>query len=116
METQILQNVTTTGGVVPVATPGAAPSIDPTKELWIETRSEAGKVYFYSAKTRKTAWTKPQNAQVISQRQFLALALTHGNQAMANSAPAARNAPQVARFAAPVGIPQFLMQMAPSAG
>lgn len=111
--------MTSTGSVVPVATPGAAPAIDPSKELWIETRSEAGKVYFYSAKTRKTAWTKPKNAQVISQRQFLALALTHGNQASGQGTPAqaaARGAPQVARFAAPVGIPQFLMQMAPSAG
>ena len=58
------------------------PKLDPGKELWVETRSEAGKVYFYSAKTRKTAWTKPTNAQVISQKQFLALAVqSHQNNA-----------------------------------
>lgn len=88
------------------------PNLDPTKELWVETRSPAGKVYFYSAKTRKTAWTKPLSAQVISQQQFLALALSQ-------SAKPATGGPVPIRpgaaFAAPVGIPQFLMQMAPSA-
>ena len=92
----------------------SAPKIDPGKELWVEARSAAGKVYFYSAKTRKTAWTKPTNAQVISQQQFLAIAL-------ANAPPAAQAAsvkssnPVVTPFQAPQGMPQFLMQMAPAA-
>ena len=89
----------------------AVPSVDSSKELWVEPRSPAGKVYFYSAKTRKTAWTKPANSQVISQQQFLALALS--NQA---KAPQVNPIAGAARFATPVGIPQILMQMAPSAG
>lgn len=87
------------------------PKLDPGKELWVETRSEAGKVYFYSAKTRKTAWTKPTNAQVISQKQFLALAV----QSHQNTAGQAKPSGQPGGFQAPVGMPQFLMQMAPAA-
>lgn len=68
-----------------VDNPGNAPSIDPNKELWVETRSPAGKVYFYNAKTRKTAWSRPSKAQVISQQQFLALAISQTSKATGNS-------------------------------
>mgnify|MGYP000390253727 CR=1 FL=1 len=105
-----MQNLPTSN--VPAGANINVPSVDPSKELWVETRSQAGKVYFYSAKTRKTAWTKPTSAQVISQQQFLALALSQSAQTTAKAA----NPGVPARFAAPVGIPQFLMQMAPSAG
>ena len=70
------------GGVYYEAT-FSLPKLDPSKELWVETRSPAGKVYFYSAKTRKTAWTKPAQAQVISQQQFLTLALANAPQQQA---------------------------------
>ena len=106
----VIQNLPTSA--LPTGPNINVPTIDPGKELWVETRSPAGKVYFYSAKTRKTAWTKPTSAQVISQQQFLALALSQSTQATKAANPV-HGAP---RFAAPVGIPQFLMQMAPSAG
>ncbi|CBY18939.1 unnamed protein product [Oikopleura dioica] len=68
-----------------VENPGNSPSIDPNKDLWVETRSPAGKVYFYNAKTRKTAWSRPKKAQVISQQQFLALAISQTSKATGTS-------------------------------
>ena len=43
--------------------------IDPTKEIWVETVSPNGKVYFYHAKTRQSVWKRPtgDNIQVIQQ-------------------------------------------------
>lgn len=73
-----------------VENPGNAPSIDPNKDLWVETRSPAGKVYFYNAKTRKTAWSRPKKAQVISQQQFLALAISQTSKATGTSGSVSR--------------------------
>lgn len=89
-----------------VENPGNSPSIDPNKDLWVETRSPAGKVYFYNAKTRKTAWSRPKKAQVISQQQFLALAISQTSKATGTSG---------SNFQAPAAMPAMLMQMAPAA-
>ena len=76
----------------------SAPVLEKGKDLWVETRSPAGKVYFYCAKTRKTSWTKPSKAQIISQQQFLALALANAP----NAAPSGGgNKPGVPQFQAP---------------
>ena len=47
------------------------PIIDPSKEVWIETTSDQGKVYYYHSKTRQSIWKKPtdDNVQIISQNE-----------------------------------------------
>lgn len=52
------------------------PAIDPNAEIWVETVTKEGKLYYYNAKTRESAWTKPtgDGVQVFSQEQLEALA------------------------------------------
>lgn len=50
--------------------------IDTNSEIWVETKTNEGKSYFYNARTRETTWTKPEgpNVKVISQDQVEAMA------------------------------------------
>lgn len=52
------------------------PAIDPNAEIWVETQTKEGKVYFYNAKTRASAWTRPsgEGVQVLTQEQLEQLA------------------------------------------
>lgn len=45
-------------------------------EIWVETKTNEGKSYFYNARTRETTWNKPegQNVKIISQDQVEAMA------------------------------------------
>ncbi|KAG8184519.1 hypothetical protein JTE90_023533 [Oedothorax gibbosus] len=60
--------------------PGNAmlPNIDLSGELWVETKSPDGKVYYYNTRTRETAWTKPENVQILNQEQIEAMAAATG--------------------------------------
>ncbi|XP_022663575.1 transcription elongation regulator 1-like isoform X2 [Varroa destructor] len=64
------------------------PAIDPAAEIWVETRTKEGKLYFFNAKTRASAWTRPtgDGIQVLSQEQVEQLAKS---KAKAASSPAA---------------------------
>lgn len=47
--------------------------IDPNKDVWVETLSADGKMYFYHAKTRQSIWKRPtgDNVQIIQQNEVI---------------------------------------------
>lgn len=54
-------------------------------EIWIETKTENGKCYYYNAKTRETTWTKPENAKLFTQEQFQNTTALSANTIASNS-------------------------------
>ncbi|XP_063631864.1 uncharacterized protein LOC134803087 [Cydia splendana] len=57
--------------------PNMPPPNMPAPELWVETKSEEGKSYYYHARTRETTWTRPQESptcKVITQAEMEAMA------------------------------------------
>ncbi|CAH0730694.1 unnamed protein product, partial [Brenthis ino] len=63
----------------PFGPPGMPPPNMPAPELWVETKSEEGKSYYYHARTRETTWTRPQESptcKVITQAEIEAMAAT----------------------------------------
>ncbi|CAB3231843.1 unnamed protein product [Arctia plantaginis] len=58
--------------------PGMPPPNMPAPELWVETKSDDGKYYYYHSRTRETTWTRPQETptcKVISQADVEAMAV-----------------------------------------
>lgn len=57
----------------PQADPVVAPTVpDGPPELWVETKTESGKSYFYHSVTRETTWTRPdgRNVQILTQAEL----------------------------------------------
>jgi len=57
----------------PPQIPPNMPNIDPSKEIWVETVSAEGKIYYYHAKTRQSVWKRPtdDNIQIIKQNEVI---------------------------------------------
>lgn len=73
-------------------------SVDPSAEIWVETKTVEGKSYYYNARTRETTWTKPDgsNIKVISQDQVEAMAQAATGGIATNTSTAAQTALQQA--------------------
>lgn len=51
------------------------PHQQPQQELWVETKTEDGKSYYYHAMTRETTWTRPEgpNVKIMAQNEVEAM-------------------------------------------
>ncbi|OWF46304.1 transcription elongation regulator 1-like [Mizuhopecten yessoensis] len=63
------------GFSMPPTSPGGTQTgSDLNQELWVETKTAEGKAYFYNARTRESAWVKPENVKIITQADVEAMA------------------------------------------
>ncbi|CAH2062516.1 unnamed protein product, partial [Iphiclides podalirius] len=81
--------------------PGMPPQNMPAPELWVETKSDEGKPYYYHSRTRETTWTRPMESptcKVITQAEM---------EAMSTQAPQMHNmnGPQSMMGGPPMGGP-----------
>lgn len=56
------------------------PGLDLSGEIWVETKNAQGKAYYYNARTRESAWNKPEGPgiKVLSQEQIESMAAAAG--------------------------------------
>ncbi|GIY85993.1 transcription elongation regulator 1 [Caerostris darwini] len=50
-------------------------NVDFGQELWVETKTNDGKLYYYNVRTRESAWSKPDNVKLLNQEQIDAMAV-----------------------------------------
>ncbi|XP_053702811.1 transcription elongation regulator 1 isoform X1 [Synchiropus splendidus] len=62
-------------GMPPVSAAGA-PAPNPAEEIWVENKTPEGKAYYYNARTRESAWTKPEGVKIIQQSELNPLLVT----------------------------------------
>ncbi|XP_055037163.2 transcription elongation regulator 1 [Misgurnus anguillicaudatus] len=71
-------------GMPPSPAAGATSSL-PSEEIWVENTTPQGKVYYYSARTRESVWTKPEGVKIIQQSELNPLMAAQSGGAAATS-------------------------------
>ncbi|XP_010869461.4 transcription elongation regulator 1 isoform X3 [Esox lucius] len=62
-------------GMPPVPAAGA-PTLPHSEEIWVENKTPEGKAYYYNARTRESAWSKPEGVKVIQQSELNPMMVT----------------------------------------
>ncbi|XP_026746675.1 transcription elongation regulator 1 isoform X1 [Trichoplusia ni] len=86
--------------------PGMPPPNMPAPELWVETKSEEGKPYYYHSRTRETTWTRPQEGptcKVILQGEMEAMVTSGGPMPMSGP-QGSMNGPMGGPMSGPMGM------------
>ncbi|KAF7696918.1 transcription elongation regulator 1 [Silurus meridionalis] len=79
-------------GMHPVPAAGGAGGTA-TEEIWVENTTLEGKVYYYNARTRESAWTKPEGVKIIQQSELTSIATAQvGATGSMSSSPASTTA------------------------
>uniref|UniRef100_A0A8B9CIP2 Transcription elongation regulator 1 n=1 Tax=Anser brachyrhynchus TaxID=132585 RepID=A0A8B9CIP2_9AVES len=91
-------------GMPPVTAPGT-PAMPPAEEIWVENKTPDGKVYFYNARTRESAWTKPDGVKVIQQSELTPM-LAAQAQAQAQAQAVGASTPTTSILSPPPPLPQ----------
>ncbi|KAI4873132.1 hypothetical protein NFI96_016446 [Prochilodus magdalenae] len=72
-------------GMPPVPATGTPGNLT-SEEIWVENTTPEGKVYYYNARTRESAWTKPEGVKIIQQSELNPLMTGQSGTAAATSA------------------------------
>ncbi|XP_047518919.1 basic salivary proline-rich protein 2-like [Pieris napi] len=90
----------------PFGPPGMPPPNMPPPEIWVETKSDEGKSYYYHQRTRETTWTRPQESptcKVITQAEMEAM-VSAGQMPGMNQQTMGMNNPMGGPMGGPMGM------------
>ncbi|XP_028840472.1 transcription elongation regulator 1-like [Denticeps clupeoides] len=105
-------------GMPPVPAAAGA-KLPPNEEIWVENTTPEGKVYYYNALSRESAWTKPEGVKVIQQSELNPLMANQTGAAGPASSPSSLGggnapAPTTASPGSVVPAPNQVSTQAPS--